>query len=205
MHPTLATAIQALTGQTTAQRPSAADLVEALLDTEKQARKNRLDLTYAQLLGTWQLWFITGTQRSRQKAGMALGAGRFIPPWLVSIQINYSTASPTVGTDANPLSSDFGTVQNSVTLGPLTMALTGPTRFWPKTNRLAFDFTHMSVAIAGKSIYQGNMRGGDQRIQDFAQQPLKDQAFFTYFLVEEEAIAARGRGGGLALWTRLAE
>lgn len=203
MHPTLTTAIQALTRQTTAQRPSAADVVEALLDTEKQARKNRIALTYAQLLGTWQLRFITGTQRSRQKAGMALGAGRFIPPWLVSIQIKYSTASPTAGTNAHLLSSDFGSVENSVGLGPLTLTLTGPTRLWPKTHSLAFDFTHMTVAIAGKTIYQGEMRGGDQRIQDFGQQTLKDQAFFTYFFVEEEAIAARGRGGGLALWTRL--
>ena len=205
MHPTLTTTLQALTGQPNAQRPSSADLVDALLTTEKKSRKHRPVLTYEQLIGTWQLRFITGTTRSRQKAGIALGAGRFIPLWLVRIQIKYSTARPTAGTNVNLLSSDFGTVQNSVGLGPLTMALTGPTRFWAKTNSLAFDFTHMTVAIAGKTIYQGNLRGGDQRIQDFAQQTLKDQAFFTYFFVEEEAIAARGRGGGLALWTRLVE
>ena len=83
------------------------------------------------------------------------------------------------------------------------MSLTGPTRFWPKTNSLAFDFTHVSVAIAGKTVYTGEAKGGEQRIQNFGQQTLKDQAFFTYFVVEEEAIAARGRGGGLAMWTKL--
>ena len=183
------------------QRPSSADVVDALLDTEKQARKHRPNLTYEQLLGTWQLQFITGTKQSRQKAGIVLGAGRFIPPWLVKIQIQYSASSPVKGQDDKPLSSDFGSVQNSVHLGLITLSLTGPTRFWAKTNSLAFDFTHVSVAIAGKTVYTGEAKGGAQRIQNFAQQTLKDQAFFTYFLVEEETIAARGRGGGLALWT----
>ena len=203
MHPTIATVIQSLMGQTNVQRPSSTDVVDALLDLEKQSRKNRPTLTYEKLLGTWQLQFITGTKRSRQKAGMVLGAGRFIPPWLVKIQIQYSTSSPVKGQDDKPLSSDFGSVQNSVHLGLITLSLTGPTRFWPNTNSLAFDFTHVSVAIAGKTVYTGEAKGGEQRIQNFAQQTLKDQAFFSYFLVEEDAIAARGRGGGLALWTKL--
>ncbi|MEM9220560.1 MAG: hypothetical protein AAGD25_40350 [Cyanobacteria bacterium P01_F01_bin.150] len=208
MHPTIATTIQSLAGQTIAQRPSPADLVDALLDAEKQTRKQRFELTYKQLLGTWQLRFITGIKRSRQKAGMALGAGRFIPPWLVRIQIQYSLPdSPestlTNGLASEQLSSEFGVVRNSVQLGLLTLALSGPTRLWSKSNRLAFDFTHVEVAIAGKTVYQGAARGGDKRTQDFASQKLKDQAFFTYFFVEEDAIAARGRGGGLALWTKV--
>ena len=205
MHPTLATVIQSLTGQTNAQRPSSSEVVDALLATEKQARKNRPTLTYEQLIGTWQLQFITGTKRSRQKAGMVLGAGRFIPPWLVKIQIQYSSSSPVKGQDDKPLSADFGSVKNSVQLGLITLSLTGPTRFWPKTNSLAFDFTHVSLAIAGKTVYTGEAKGGAERIQNFGQQTLKDQAFFTYFLVEEDAIAARGRGGGLALWTKVVE
>ncbi|NJM96107.1 MAG: hypothetical protein HC800_01805 [Phormidesmis sp. RL_2_1] len=46
------------------------------------------------------------------------------------------------------------------------------------------------------------MRGGSDREQAFAAQTLKDQAFFTFFCVENHYIAARGKGGGLALWVK---
>ncbi|NET09489.1 MAG: hypothetical protein F6K09_14725 [Merismopedia sp. SIO2A8] len=211
MHPVLAQAIASLTTMASS-RPSAPEMVEALLDTEKSARRAKPQLTYSQLIGTWQLQFITGTKRSRQKAGIALGAGRFIPPWLVQIHLQYSGINPNQNQDQSTEQStkqptgrskaEWGQVKNSVSLGPLTLALTGPTRLWPQTNSLAFDFTQMTIQIAGKIVYQGKIRGGTNQAQDFAQQSLKDQAFFTYFLVDDQALAARGRGGGLALWTR---
>ncbi|MBE9256152.1 hypothetical protein IQ228_01760, partial [Dolichospermum sp. LEGE 00246] len=39
-------------------------------------------------------------------------------------------------------------------------------------------------------------------IKDFNEQPIAKLAFFAFFLVTEDMIAARGRGGGLALWIR---
>ena len=36
----------------------------------------------------------------------------------------------------------------------------------------------------------------------FYEQKLKEKAFFKYFLIKENVIAARGKGGGLALWCR---
>lgn len=209
MHPVLAQAIAALTTMNQS-RPSASAMVEALLSTEKTARKTKPQWTYPQLIGTWRLQFITGTTRSRQTAGIALGAGRFIPPWLVNIQLQYSAemstkdgqTQATLERSAERSNVEWGQVKNSVSLGPLTIALTGPTRLWPKTNSLAFDFTQLTLTIAGKTVYHGNIRGGKTQDQDFTQQSLKDQAFFTYFLVDDQALAARGRGGGLAFWTR---
>jgi len=52
-------------------------------------------------------------------------------------------------------------------------------------------------------LYDRYIRGGQEREASFYDKPLKDKAFFTYFLVENRAIAARGRGGGLALWKRV--
>ena len=192
MHSTLNQAIAALRDGSQV-RPSATDLVAALLETERLARKTKPEISYEQLMGTWQLRFITGTRRSRQKAGIALGAGRFIPPWLVQIQLQYSKSET---------STELGQVDNSVGLGPLKMTLSGPTRLWPKTNSLAFDFTQMAIQIGSKVVYQGAVRGGTAQTQTFASQSIKDQAFFSYFLVESNCLAARGRGGGLALWTR---
>lgn len=61
----------------------------------------------------------------------------------------------------------------------------------------------MQVTLAGLKLYSGYIRGEKKREADFYQQKLKEQAFFNYFLVEDDYIAARGKGGGLALWTKV--
>lgn len=170
-------------------------VVEAMLIAEKTAKQTKVRHAYPQLLGTWRLGFITGTKRSRQRAGVILGAGRFLPKW-VKIHLSYLQAES---------DQDRGTVQNSVELGPLQMVLTGPTQFWSKTNMLAFDFTRMKASLSGLKLYEGYIRGGQDREARFYEQSVKEQAFFTYFLVQDQCIAARGRGGGLALWTRLSQ
>ena len=176
----------------TAPPPAAKAVVEALLRAEKIAKQTQVRHTYSQLLGTWRLGFITGTKRSRQRAGIILGAGRFLPSW-VKIHLSYSQSES---------SQEQGTVQNSVEFGPLQLVLTGPTQFWSKMNILAFDFTRMKVSLFGLKLYDGYIRGGQNREAHFWEQSLKEQAFFTYFLVQNQSIAARGRGGGLALWTK---
>ena len=176
----------------TAPPPAAKAVVEELLRAEKTAKQTQVRYTYSQLLGTWRLGFITGTKRSRQRAGVILGAGRFLPSW-VKIHLSYSQSES---------SQEQGTVQNSVEFGPLQLVLTGPTQFWSKMNILAFDFTRMKVSLFGLKLYDGYVRGGQNREAHFGEQSLKEQAFFTYFLVQNQSIAARGRGGGLALWTK---
>ena len=170
-------------------------VVEAMLQAEKTAKQTKVRHAYPQLLGTWRLGFITGTKRSRQRAGIILGAGRFLPKW-VKIHLSYLQAES---------DQERGTVQNSVELGILQIILTGPTQFWSKTNMLAFDFTRMRVSLSGVKLYEGYIRGGQNREARFYGQSVKEQAFFTYFLVENRCIAARGRGGGLALWTRVSQ
>lgn len=173
--------------------PAPQAVVETLLRAEKTAKQTKVRHAYQQLLGTWRLGFITGTKRSRQRAGIILGAGRFLPKW-VKIQLSYSPSES---------GQEQGTVQNSVELGPLQLVLTGPTQFRPQTNMLAFDFTQMRVSLSGLKLYEGYIRGGRDREGRFYEQSVKKQAFFTYFLVENRWIAARGRGGGLALWTKV--
>lgn len=169
-----------------------AHVVEALLATEKQAKQDQPMASYADLIGDWRLGFVTGTRRARQQAGVALGAGRFLPRW-VAIHLAY---------DGENVSSNRGTVRNTVRLGGLQLCLTGPTEFIPKSRILAFDFTQMTITIAGATVYKGFIRNGQQREAEFSTLPLKEKAFFSYFLLTADAIAARGRGGGLALWVR---
>jgi hypothetical protein len=189
--PALDQAIEFLT-TLSATPPAPQAVVEALLQAEKTAKQTKTRHTYSQLLGTWRLGFITGTKQSRQRAGIILGAGRFLPKW-VKIQLSYSLSESR---------QEQGTTQNSVELGPLQFVLTGPTQFWSKTNILAFDFTRMRVSLFGLRLFESYIRGGRDRENRFWEQSLKEQAFFTYFLVQDNSIAARGRGGGLALWTK---
>ncbi|MDJ0707554.1 MAG: hypothetical protein QNJ46_30125 [Leptolyngbyaceae cyanobacterium MO_188.B28] len=172
--------------------PTHASVVETLLEAEKITKQTKVQHAYSQLLGNWRLGFITGTKRTRQRAGVVLGAGRFLPRW-VKIYLTYVQPDTSL---------DQGTIQNQVDLGPLQLILTGPTRFWSKKNILAFDFTRLKATLSGLKLYEGFVRGGRDREATFQEQRLKGQAFFTYFLVEADCIAARGKGGGLALWVR---
>ncbi len=81
INPALDQAIEYLTTSAAAP-PAPSAVVEALLITEKTAKQTKVRPSYPQLLGTWRLGFITGTKRSRQRAGVILGAGRFLPKWV---------------------------------------------------------------------------------------------------------------------------
>jgi hypothetical protein len=192
MNSALNQAVDFLTKATT-KAPVAADVVEELLAVEKTSKQSKIRYNYEQLLGNWRLGFITGTKKSQKRAGVVLGAGRFLPA-LVKIQIVYAQSSGSL---------EQGTVQNLVEFGLLKLVVTGLTKFWQNTNILGFDFTQIQINFAGVKLYSGYIRGGQKREERFYQKKLKDQAFFNYFLIENDYIIARGRGGGLAIWTRV--
>lgn len=185
-------------------RPSPATVVEALLAAEKQARKNRVSYQFEQLLGTWRLSFITGTQSVRQGAGKVIGAGKYIPG-LVDIKLSYL---PNPDTKSKINKNDDYQIKNQVSLFGLKFCLQGPVKFLPKRNIVAFDFTRIAVELLGVKVYQGSIRNGKAKEQSFYTDSIQTQAFFSYFWVQSEnptvpaQIAARGRGGGLAIWTR---
>ena len=173
--------------------PDASSVVESLLQAEKETRKTSAKHSFEELIGCWQLRFITGTKKTREKAGIVLGAGKYIPKW-IGIEIKYDRSS-----QSNP---DTGRVQNSVKLGFFALSLTGPIKFIAAKNILAFDFTTIAIALLGFELYNGYLPGGKVKEAEFHQQTISKQAFFSYFLIEPEIIAARGRGGGLALWNK---
>lgn len=191
MSKTIEEAADYLQGKVT-KPPEPKAVVETLIAAEKAAKQTKIDYSFSQLIGNWRLGFITGTKKTRKRAGVVLGAGRFLSK-LVKIQLSYSKSDD---------SSEKGNVENSVQFGLLKIVLTGPVQFWTKKNILAFDFTRMRLSLSGLNLYQGYIRSGKDREENFYKQTLKEQAFFTYFLIEDNYIAARGKGGGLALWTR---
>ncbi len=184
----------------TTDRPAADAVLKVLLTAEKASKQQKTRYSLADLVGDWRLCWITGTQKTRKRAGVVLGAGRYVPSF-VKIQLSY-TASPLV-TDV-PAESAFesGTMTNQVQCGPLCITLSGPAKLLKKNNILAFDFTRILLQLGNVTLYRGAVRGGATSEANFYQASVGKQAFFNYFLVQPDLLAARGRGGGLALWGR---
>lgn len=179
-------------------RPTPAEVVAAMVAVERSRKRGAV--TLPELSGTWRLAFVTGTTKTRQRAGKAIGAGRYLPP-IPKITLAYHVDS----VDPSETSVSLGRAINTVAIGALKLTVTGPIEAIAGKRMLAFDFTRWSVAIGGWVVYRGEIGGGAASDATFADRPLKERPFFNYFWVSETAIAARGKGGGLALWVRLTE
>lgn len=192
---TLAQAVAAYRGQRN-ERPCAEVMVNALLEAEKAAKQQRLIYPFETLLGQWRLCFATGTRKARKRGGILLGKGFYLPKFAKA----YISFSATIqAPDETP---DRGEIGNQVQLGPVLLKLTGAAQYLGKKNLLAFDFTHMQICMFNRIVYSGQIRGGQAQAVDFYNQPIAKLPFFAFFLIAEDFIAARGRGGGLAIWIR---
>lgn len=179
-----------------ANKPVPETIVEILLDKEKVAKKAKNTISLKQLEGSWRLCFITGTKKSSDHAGIILGSGKYTPNW-VTFYISYSSDSTTLNQEV-----ETGTIGNSVHLGALKLLLNGPMKILPNKNIVVFYFTRMTLEFFGKKIFSGYIRGGKKNKENFEKAKIKKQAFFSYFAISDKIIAARGKGGGLAIWAK---
>jgi hypothetical protein len=68
---------------------------------------------------------------------------------------------------------------------------------------LAFDFLQMQLSFLNKIIFTKPISSGknsENSSEIFYEKPIAKLPFFVFFLITENMIAARGKGGGLALW-----
>jgi hypothetical protein len=192
--------MSALQRQAKSERPAIATIAAALQQMERTA-KRRGSIEYSSLLGTWRLVLTTRSNRSKSSKNPQKITGQWMPDW-VKIEITYENGSLTSSNSSPPLSEmSAGIVRNQVTLGALKLTLSGPTLLHPN-NILAFDFTHLTLQLGKLTFYRGNVRGGTAQNAQFYQQSLKTQAFFRFFWITPTGLAARGRGGGLAIWSK---
>lgn len=175
------------------KRPRADMVVNALLQAEKTSKQQRLNYPFESLVGKWRLCFVTGTKKVRQRGGIILGKGLYVPKF-VAIHISF-IASLEQG-------SGKGQIANQVQLGSVVLQLTGPAQYLGKKNLLAFDFTQMQISVFGRVLFNRPIRSNQVQTEDFYNQPIAKLPFFAFFLVTGDFIAARGRGGGLAIWLR---
>ncbi len=169
----------------------------ALLQTEDSIRQARSPLddrtsvpfTESDLLGDWRLHFISAGKLNLNSKRLR---GFFLPSFLPA-QIGFQRNEIN---DSAPLC-----ITNQVTIGLIQLKFTGPARFESKKNVLGFDFTHLEVIALGQRVYEGAVPSS--RInQTFKDIPIGKLPFFAFFAVTDRFIAARGRGGGLAMWVK---
>jgi hypothetical protein len=192
MNPSLALLEQATQAilQRGVNKPPGDELVAALLALEKEARYDKSSHCFRELVGNWRLCFITGTKKARNRAGIVLGAGKYLFPG-IKIEIRFQETTQ-----------DQGEIENIVQVGTVRLSVKGPAKFLSKKNLLAFDFTQMRVQLLGITLYDGYIRGGKTSEENFFQKRIGQQAFFAYFVINPQILAARGKGGGLALWAK---
>jgi hypothetical protein len=169
-------------------RPSVTAVTQALLEAEQRTRRDRQQFTEAALIGEWRLCFST---MGKLKLGDQRLRGFYLPGWLPA-KIGFAT----IENSDTPI-----VITNQITVGLVTLKLSGPAKYSPKRNLLAFDFTQIEVCILGKSVYNGSFpspRSG----KEFMAIPIGKLPFFAFFAVTDRYIAARGRGGGLAIWVK---
>jgi len=174
-------------------RPQPQAVVDALLKAEKVAKQQRLSYPLESLLGEWRLCFSTGTRKLKQRGGIALGKGFYLP--------RLTPAS--IGFRVSDLASNPLEITNQIQVSGLNLKLTGPARYLGKKNLLAFDFTHIQISVFDRALYSGGFRSGKTKSAPFTEQSIAKLPFFAFFLITDDLIAARGRGGGLAIWVRL--
>lgn len=192
-----------------AARPDPAAVVAAMLVLEQQARRDRPPLTSLDLQGTWQLRFITGTQSARRQAGLILGQGRYVPGWIRIVIAYHPQAQspqiqvPQIQVPQTQVPQTQGQIINQVGLGPLSLTVSGPWEIIAGKRISSFDFVNWAVGVGRMRLGSGQVRNTSDpatAADRFYASPLKERAFFNFFWTSEGAIAARGRGGGLALW-----
>lgn len=176
----------------TSLRPTAAATVMALLQTEESIRQTRTQFTESDLLGNWRLHFVSAGKINLSSKWLR---GFFLPSFLPA-QIGFQRSDMN---DSAPLC-----VTNQVTIGLIQLKFTGPARFESKKNLLGFDFTRLEIIALGQRVYEGAVPSSrkNQKFQDIS---IGKLPFFAFFAVTDRFIAARGRGGGLAMWVKQSE
>jgi hypothetical protein len=182
---TLTQAALARNGGTDIPRPTAAELQTALFAIEKSAKRDKVAIPMASLLGEWRLCYAIGAKKSGQKRGIKLGKGYYFPKFIFAA-ISFTETE----------------ISNRACLGSLQLKFTGPCRFSPRKNLLIFDFTNLDIQLFGRTLYRGQIRSQKYAAQSFTDTPVAKLPFFAFFWANSEGIAARGRGGGVALWVK---
>lgn len=146
-----------------------------LLTLEALARRQGTGLSGIDLLGCWQLQQVWAKGNSSASA-------------LSSALLRSLGARLELSTSDAP---DQLSISNAINLGALQLRFSGQARLIGKRPLLQFSFNNLSLSIAGHCLLQRSLPSV----------PSSRLPFFALICRDPTGwLAARGRGGGLALW-----
>jgi hypothetical protein len=163
-----------------------------LLELERAARRSGSGIAADQLLGPWNLvqtWPRRGGQPPAAVASTLLRA--------LQAQLAFERPGP-AGEHEAPSAPLL--IRNSVRLGPLELRFCGEARLEGKRPLLVFDFERLQFRLGGGRLLDLPL----PRKAPFTARRVRALPFFALIGGGADAgwLAARGRGGGLALWIR---
>lgn len=173
-------------------RPNRQTLTEALLTQEQQAKQSGWTMAMDNVLGTWQLRF-TAPKQSIHKAGPSAGKGFYVP----------GVVNATLKFWSDPERPTGLAIQNQLNVFGLKLRFVGPAKLLPNKTLLAFDFESLQVGLGNVTVLSIPVRAGRKDSPTFETMPIGKLPFFAFFAADDGYLAARGRGGGLALWSRV--
>ncbi len=146
-----------------------------LLERERQVRQGGSGLRAPELLGCWRLDQVwpKGSPRPSAFSGSLLRA----------VQARLEITAPVAEEELS--------LSNAVTLGPLELRFRGVGRLLGSRPLLQFSFQELQLSLGGRVLLR-------RALPEPARQRLP---FFALIARDPSGwLAARGRGGGLALW-----
>lgn len=158
---------------------------EVLLQLESQSRKQGSGLTQADLIGEWRLVQVWGKGKREPTAlSSALLRG-------LGARLDIAPQEGEQAANARPLR-----LKNSVRLAGLTLCFEGQGELRGKRPLLTFWFEQVELRRGSFTLFRRNL----------ARPRASRLPFFALIAADrgpgrENWLAARGRGGGLALWT----
>ncbi|MFM7086513.1 MAG: hypothetical protein ACKOXO_05930 [Cyanobium sp.] len=157
-----------------------------LLALERRARRQGSAVTPRDLIGSWQLLQVWPRQGGQPNA---------FSSWLLrGLNARLEIRAPQADTEAEALDLDLCNLdlRNTVQLAGLTLRFRGRGRLEGKRPLLQFQFQQLELAVADRVLLRRPLPAPDPRRLPFFALIGRDPGGW---------LAARGRGGGLALWS----
>lgn len=166
----------------------------ALLALERRVRRGGTALQAEQLAGDWrlqQVWPRGGGAASELTAALLRGVG-------AALELGATDGPADGDADADGDGDGFRLV-NRVRLGPLELRFVGQGCLEGTRPLLVFGFSCCQLCWGGRILVSGSLPPADPRRRPFFALLGRGRT-----ATGQEWLAARGRGGGLALWCRQA-
>jgi len=183
-----------------ADRSAYVDDIYASIVALEKAKKADRRVSGDELNGKWRLVYTSGTKKVAANLNRAGFGGSYFPVRAVQ--------SFDVGA---------GRIRNGIYLGPLKFFFDGPFVWRERLSMLEFTFTKVSLAVGPFGPVSFDIDDGKWDAVKMAEQSASDgqgkvekgnaskpgaNPFFKFVHTDEKCIAARGRVGRLALWSK---